>query len=79
MGLKEQIKKSNSESEIISLLIKSQSFEFASETTKKSWKSIARFRLSQLTQSPKNDSVQNTDKSVELKKDSKKKKNKVKQ
>ena len=41
MGLKEQIKKANSESEIFSLLSKGKSFEFATEDTRRAWKSAA--------------------------------------
>ena len=48
MGLREQIKTANSESEIKVLLDKGKSFEFASNVTKNSWKSTARFRLSEL-------------------------------
>ena len=49
MGLREQIKTATSETEVTSLLSKAQSFEFASDRTKKSWKSTARFRLAQLS------------------------------
>lgn len=73
MGLREQIKNANSESEITSLLTKAQSFEFAADKTKKSWKSTARFRLAQLSSK---DVAQNTEKSVESKKSYKKKKGK---
>lgn len=74
MGLREQIKTANSDSEIASLLTKAQSFEFASEKTKKSWKSTARFRLAQLSS---NDVAQVPENTVESKKPSKKKKNKI--
>jgi len=74
MGLKEQIKNASSESEISSLLAKGNSFEFASEHTKHSWKSAARVRLTSLTG---NDTVQNTEKEVVAKKTQKKKKDKV--
>ena len=72
MGLREQIRKANSDSEIKSLLEKGKSFEFASNITNNSWRSTARFRLAELTnQIP----VQTPNKPVEFKKV---KKNKVK-
>ena len=49
MGLREQIRKANSDSEIKSLLEKGKSFEFASNITKNFWRSTARFRLAELT------------------------------
>jgi hypothetical protein len=72
MGLREQIRKANSDSEIKSLLDKGKSFEFASNITKNSWRSTARFRLAELTNPIP---VQNASKPVESKKI---KKNKVK-
>lgn len=69
MGLREQIKTANSESEVSTLLSKGKSFEFASERTKQSWKSTARFRLAQLTNG---DTAQTPEKSVEAKKTKKK-------
>lgn len=73
MGLREQIKCANSESEISTLLSKGKNFEFASDRTKQSWKSTARFRIAQLNSS---DLAQSPTKSVESKKSSSKKKNK---
>ena len=49
MGLREQIRKANNDSEIKSLLDKGKSYEFASNITKNSWRSTARFRLAELT------------------------------
>lgn len=74
MGLREQIKQANSESEISTLLSKGKSYEFASEVTQKAWKSTARFRLAELNnpvpaQSP-------TEKITPVKKSNKKSKNK---
>lgn len=69
MGLREQIKTANSESEVSTLLSTGKSFEFASERTKQSWKSTARFRLAQLTSG---DTAQTPEKSVESKKTKKK-------
>jgi len=74
MGLKEQIKKANSESEIFSLLSKGKSFEFATEDTRRAWKSAAKVRLSTLGI---NDVVQTTEISTESKKSFKKKKDRV--
>ena len=74
MGLKEQIKKANSESEIFSLLSKGKSFEFATEDTRRAWKSSAKARLSVLGM---NDDVQTVNQSTESKKSSKKKKDRV--
>jgi hypothetical protein len=51
MGIREEIKNASSESEIISLLSKGNKFEMASEVTRRSWKSTARFRLSELSNS----------------------------
>lgn len=51
MGLREQIKCANSESEISTLLSKGKNFEFASDRTKQSWKSTAGFRITQLNSS----------------------------
>lgn len=69
MGLREQIKVANSESEVTDLLSKAKSFEFASERTKQSWKSTARFRIAQLTGG---DTAQSPEKSVNTKKSKKK-------
>lgn len=74
MGLREQIKNASSESEISALLTKGNSFEFASEYTKRSWKSAAKFRLALLNS---NDSAQTSEKEVIAKKNQKKKKDKV--
>jgi hypothetical protein len=49
MGLREQIRKANTDSEIKSLLEKGKSYEFASNITKNSWRSTARVRLTELT------------------------------
>lgn len=73
MGLREQIKCANSESEISTLLSKGKNFEFVSDRTKQSWKSTARFRIAQLNSS---DLAQSPTKPVESKKSSSKKKNK---
>jgi len=64
MGLREQIRKANSESEIASLLSKGNTFDMASGITKSSWKSTARLRLSELNNPP----PKSTDKPVEHKK-----------
>lgn len=71
MGLREQIKCANSESEISALLLNGKNFEFASNRTKQSWKSTARFRIAQLNSA---DVVQSSKKSVDSKKSSSKKK-----
>jgi hypothetical protein len=65
MGLREQIKTANSESEVSTLLSKGRNFEFASERTKQSWRSTAKFRLAQLTSG---DTAQTPEKSSETKK-----------
>lgn len=49
MGLREKIENANSEQEIVDLLKQGEKFEFANESTKRSWKSTARFRLTQLS------------------------------
>jgi len=49
MGLREQIKVATNDSEVASLLSKGKTFEFASERTKQSWRSTAKFRLAQLS------------------------------
>lgn len=49
MGLKQEIKSADSESEIMVLLNKGKDFEFASEHTKHVWKSTAKFRLAELS------------------------------
>ena len=64
MGLREQIRKANSESEITSLLTKGKSFEMASTITKNSWKSTARLRLNELN----NPTSKSVDKPTEPKK-----------
>lgn len=76
MGLKEQIRNANSDSEISSLLSKGKSFEFASENTRRAWKSTARVRLEILNSK---DVVQTTEKSTDPKKSPKKKKDRVAQ
>jgi hypothetical protein len=72
MGLREQIRKANSDSEIKSLLEKGKSYEFASNITKNSWRSTARSRLVELNNPVP---AQTPNKPVESKKV---KKNKVK-
>lgn len=73
MGLREQIKNANSESEISSLLLKGKDFEFASNITRQAWKSTARYRLAELIS---NDSAKTPIVPNEAKKPSKKKKDK---
>ena len=51
MGLREQIKNAGSESEIESLISKSKTFDYASDKTKNAWKSTAKFRISELSNS----------------------------
>ena len=65
MGLREQIRKANSESEITSLLSKGNSFEMASGITRRAWKSTARSRLTELNNPAP---AQNPVKPVEAKK-----------
>lgn len=68
MGLREQIRKANSEGEITSLLSKGNNFEMASGITKRSWKSTARLRLSELSNSTsKSDDKQTEPKKVKNK------------
>jgi hypothetical protein len=71
MGLREQIKCANSESEISSLLLNGMNFEFASNRTKQSWKSAARFRITQLNSE---DVARPSNKSADSKKSSSKRK-----
>ena len=70
MGLREQIRKANSETEITSLLSKGNNFDMASGITKRSWKSTARLRLNELL----NPSSKSIEDSTELKKIKTKKK-----
>lgn len=49
MGLRESIKNAQSESEVLSLLSSGTKYKFASERTKRSWKSTARYRISQMS------------------------------
>lgn len=49
MGLREQIKKAGSEAEINELISKSKTFEFASDRTKSAWKSTAKNRIVELS------------------------------
>lgn len=49
MGLREQIKQTESEEQIVALLKSAQKYEYASERTKRSWKSTAKYRIAQLT------------------------------
>lgn len=68
MGLREQIRKANSENEITSLLSKGNNFEMASGITKRSWKSTARLRLNELSNSTsKSDDKQTEPKKVKNK------------
>ena len=71
MNLREQIKSANSEAEIINLLSTGNKFTYASDKTKRSWKSTAKFRLSQLSSG---DVTPIADKTVVSKKTNKKKK-----
>lgn len=48
MGLREQIKSAGSENEIVQLLANGRTYEFASDRTKNSWKSTAKFRIAEL-------------------------------
>ena len=73
MGLREQIRKANSDSEIKSLLEKGKSFEFASNITKNSWRSTARFRLAELTNPVPAQTPDNAVESKKLKKNKGKK------
>lgn len=49
MGLREQIKNAGSEAEINELVSKGKTYEWASDRTKNSWKSTAKFRIAQLS------------------------------
>jgi hypothetical protein len=49
MGLREQIKNAGSVAEINDLIAKSKTFEYASDRTKNSWKSTAKFRIVELS------------------------------
>jgi len=73
MGLREQIKTAASESDVTSLLLKGQTFDLVSDRTKRSWKSTARVRLTQLLNI---DPTQSSEKSVEKKKNKTGKKSK---
>jgi len=64
MGLREQIRKANSEGEITSLLSKGNNFDMASGITRRSWKSTARLRLNELN----NPTPKSVDKPTEPKK-----------
>lgn len=69
MGLREQIRKANSESEISSLLSKGNNFDMASGITKRSWKSTARIRLNELVNpSSKSDEPTEQPKKIKIKK-----------
>jgi hypothetical protein len=52
MGLKEQIKKAGSESQINDLLVQGRSFDMASDKTKNAWLSSAKKRLVELKCTP---------------------------
>lgn len=71
MGLREQIKQAKTESEVTELVSKGRSYEWASDYTKRSWKSTAKFRIAQLTSG---DVAQTPDKPVTTKKPKKVKK-----
>jgi hypothetical protein len=49
MGLREQIKNAGSEAEITQLISKGKTYEFASDRTKNSWKSTAKYRIAELS------------------------------
>jgi len=49
MGLREQIKNAGSVAEINDLISKSMTFDYASDRTKSSWKSTAKFRIAELS------------------------------
>lgn len=75
MGLREKIKHSETETEIVSLLKLGETYQFASDYTKRAWKSTARFRLSELSnpdpvQTPivanKQENKQNKNKKIRL-------------
>jgi len=51
MGLREQIKNAGSETEINALLSKGNAFDYASDKTKNSWKSTAKIRIAELSNS----------------------------
>lgn len=48
MGLREQIKHAGSETEVTQLISKGKTYEWASDRTKNSWKSTAKFRIAEL-------------------------------
>ena len=49
MGLREKIKNDGSEAEINQLVSKGKTYEWASDRTKNSWKSTAKFRIAELS------------------------------
>jgi len=49
MGLRQEIKNAGSEAEIRDLISKGSKFEFASDRTKSAWKSTAKFRIAELS------------------------------
>ena len=49
MGLREQMKKAGSEAEIAELISKSKTYNWASDRTKSAWKSTAKFRIAELS------------------------------
>jgi len=65
MGLREQIRNASSVDEINTLISKGKNFEMASPRTVQSWKSTARFRITQLES---NDSSQTPEKPVKSEK-----------
>lgn len=71
MGLREQIKQAKTETEVTELVSKGKSYEWASDQTKRSWKSTAKFRIAELTNPVPS---QTPDKSVVAKKTKKVKK-----
>ena len=68
-GLREQIKHAQSEKEVTELLLKGKTYEWASDVTKRAWRSTAKYRIAELS----NDVPSKTpEKPIESKKTSKK-------
>lgn len=79
MGLREQIKNAESEAEINVLLSKGNAFEYASNKTKNSWKSTAKFRMMKFNNSiPVQSDTEQTDPDLSVKKTKTKNNNKKK-
>jgi hypothetical protein len=73
MGLREKIKHADDESSLLSLIKTGDSYKYASERTKRSWKSTARYRLSEINnpipaQTPQKSTEVKKQKSVKRKK-----------